>query len=126
MGCLGEVDVYFEPSLGQELERGIMMAHAGLVVSAMVALIAAGGCATTRSAYYDAWEKLGYAKRQRLVDDVKAARDQQEKAKKQFASALDEFKSVMNFKGGDLEAMYNKLNDQYQACSSRADGVRTK
>lgn len=84
------------------------------------------GCATTRSAYYDAWEKLGYPKRQRLVDDVKAARDKQDQAKQQFASALDQFKSVVNFKGGDLEALYDKLNTQYEKCDSDAGAVRSK
>jgi ElaB/YqjD/DUF883 family membrane-anchored ribosome-binding protein len=84
------------------------------------------GCATTREAYYDAWEKLGYAKRDRLVDNVKAARDQQEQAKQQFASALDQFKSVVNFKGGDLEAMYNKLNASYEKSNSKAQDVKSK
>ncbi|HEY2589031.1 MAG TPA: DUF2959 domain-containing protein [Tepidisphaeraceae bacterium] len=84
------------------------------------------GCATTRSTYYDAWEKLGYTKRQRLVDDVKAARDQQDQAKQQFASALDQFKSVVHFNGGDLEALYNKLNAQYERCNSEAEAVRSK
>lgn len=88
--------------------------------------IAGSGCATTRSAYYNAWEKLGYSKRQRLVDDVKAARDKQDEAKQQFASALDQFKSVVNFKGGDLEALYNKLNAQYERCDSDAGAVRSK
>jgi hypothetical protein len=37
------------------------------------------------------------------VDNVKEARDEQGKAKKQFATALDEFKSVVNYKEGDLE-----------------------
>lgn len=84
------------------------------------------GCATTRAAYYDAWEKLGYAKRDRMVDDVKAARDQQQQAKQQFASALDEFKSVVSFNGGDLEAEYDKLNKQYEACADQADAVNSK
>lgn len=84
------------------------------------------GCATTRSAYYDVWEKLGYPKRQRLVDDVKAARDKQDETKQQFASALDQFKSVVNFKGGDLEALYNKLNAQYERCDGDASAVRSK
>ena len=84
------------------------------------------GCATTRSAYYDAWEKLGYPKRQRLVDNVKAARDKQDEAKQQFASALDQFKSVVNFKGGDLEALYGKLNAQYEKCDGDASAVRSK
>lgn len=85
-----------------------------------------GGCATTRSAYYNAWEKLGYPKRQRLVDNVKSARDKQDETKQQFASALDQFKSVVNFKGGDLEALYDKLNAQYERCDSDAAGVRSK
>lgn len=84
------------------------------------------GCATTREYYYNAWEKMGYAKRERLADNVKAARNEQEQAKEQFASALDQFKSVVNFNGGDLEAMYNKLNKQYTACEDQAKAVRGK
>jgi hypothetical protein len=86
----------------------------------------AGGCATTRKAYYNTWEKFGYAKRERLVDNVKAARQEQVDAKKEFATALDQFKSVANFKGGDLEAVYNKLNKEYQRCESQAGEVRDK
>src|SRR5436190_9330572 len=85
-----------------------------------------GGCATTRSLYYDTWEKFGYAKRERLVDDVKAARQQQVEAKQQFSSALEQFKTVVNFQGGDLEKLYTKLNDQYEACESQAGDVRSK
>jgi hypothetical protein len=84
------------------------------------------GCATTRKAYYNTWEKFGYAKRERLVDNVKEARQEQVDAKKQFASALEEFKSVVNFKGGDLEKMYNKLNDAYQDSESQANAVKEK
>jgi hypothetical protein len=84
------------------------------------------GCATTRSMYYNAWEGMGYAKRERLVDDVKAAREQQSQAKQQFASALEQFKSVVNFQGGDLEAMYNKLNKEYERCNSQAESVRSR
>src|SRR5690242_2191590 len=90
----------------------------------VIALLFAG-CATTRNAYYNAWEKYGgYAKRERLVDDVKAARTEQVQAKKEFATALDQFKSVVNFQGGDLEATYNKLNKQYERCDSQAQEVR--
>jgi ElaB/YqjD/DUF883 family membrane-anchored ribosome-binding protein len=98
--------------------------RSALVSLLLTALVA--GCATTRAAYYDAWEKLGYAKRDRLVDDVKSARDEQQQAKQQFASALDQFKSVVNFHGGDLEAMYDKLHDSYQECDNRAQAVRDK
>jgi hypothetical protein len=87
----------------------------------------AGGCATTRKAYYNAWEKFGgYAKRERLVDNVKAARKEQVDAKQQFASALDQFKTVVHFEGGDLEKLYNRLNKEYERCDSEAGQVKGK
>jgi len=76
--------------------------------------------------YYDAWEGMGYAKRERLVDNVKAARDEQAAAKQQFSSALEQFKSVVNFEGGDLEAKYNKLNKEYERTEAKAASVRSK
>jgi SMC interacting uncharacterized protein involved in chromosome segregation len=84
------------------------------------------GCQTARSYYYDAWESMGYAKRERLVDNVKAAKDEQVEAKQQFTSALDQFKALVNFSGGDLEKMYKQLNDEYEACVSQADDVRSR
>ena len=95
-----------------------------ILLLALPALLPA--CGTTRKAYYNVWEKLGYAKRERLVDNVKAARQEQVDAKKQFASALDQFRSVVNFQGGDLEGMYNKLNKEYERCDSQAGEVKSK
>ncbi|HEY7088841.1 MAG TPA: DUF2959 domain-containing protein [Tepidisphaeraceae bacterium] len=91
-----------------------------------ILLISSIGCQSTREMYYNTWEKMGYAKRERLVDNVKAAREEQVQAKQTFANALEQFKSVVNFQGGDLEALYNKLNKQYEACVSQADAVRSK
>ena len=89
-------------------------------------LIAFGGCQTTREMYYNSWEKMGYAKRERLVDNVKAARAEQVEAKKEFSSALEQFKSVVNFQGGDLEKLYNQLDKEYKRCDSQAGEVRSK
>ena len=97
-----------------------------LCCALLFAGVTAGGCAKTRSVYYNTWEKLGYAKRERLVDNVKAARKEQVQAKEQFASALQQFKSVVNFNGGDLEAMYNTLNSQYGKCESEAGDVKSR
>jgi hypothetical protein len=83
------------------------------------------GCSTARRAYYDASESyLGYAKRERLVNRVEAARDEQTQAKEQFVSALDQFKSLINIEGGDLEATYRKLNREYERSVDQADAVR--
>ena len=99
----------------------------GLLAAALLLSLLAGGCATTRKAYYNAWEEFGgYAKRERLVDNVKAARKEQVEAKQQFASALDQFKSVVNFQGGNLEATYNKLDKQYQRCETEAGQVKSR
>ena len=92
----------------------------------LIAALVLPGCATTRKAYYNAWESMGYAKRERLVDNVKEAREEQVEAKKQFASALEEFRSVVNFEGGDLEKVYNKLNTSYERSESQAGEVRDK
>ena len=90
----------------------------------LVLLVA--GCQTARTAYYDTWEKFGYQKRERLVDNVKAAQQSQTAAKQQFSSALDEFKSVVSVNGGDLQTMYDKLNAAYTSSASQADAVNGK
>jgi hypothetical protein len=84
------------------------------------------GCQTTREAYYNAWEGMGYAKRERLADNVKAARQEQDEAKQEFANALEQFRSVVNFDGGSVEPVYNKLKGSYDDCKSQADAVNDK
>ena len=78
------------------------------------------GCST---AYYAAWQKLGYEKRDILVSRIKETQDDQEAAKQQFQTTLQRFQEVTHFNGGDLEAEYNKLNKSYESCQSRADDV---
>lgn len=78
------------------------------------------------SAYYGAMEKLGVHKRDIMVDRVKAARDTQKDTKKQFLNAMEQFKSVVNFKGGDLEKEYEKLKDTLEESEDKADEVRDR
>ena len=100
--------------------------RAPIIALTIVLLSLVPGCETTRKGYYNAWEKFGYAKRERLVDNVKDARQEQVEAKQQFANALEQFKSVVNFQGGDLEKVYNKLNKEYERSESQATAVRDK
>jgi hypothetical protein len=95
-----------------------------VAVWGVVALAAGlGGC---RSAYYSAWDKLGWAKRDILVDRVKDAKEDQQAAKKQFQSALEQFQAVTNYQGGELESKYKKLNKEYEASEARANDVRKR
>ena len=86
-------------------------------------MLGLSGCGTI---YYGTMEKLGIHKRDIMVDRVKAARDTQNEAKDQFLTAMDQFKSVVNFQGGDLEREYNKLNATLQKSEAKAAEVRSR
>jgi hypothetical protein len=83
-------------------------------------LILVPGCET---AYYGTMEKLGYHKRDLMVNRVESARDAQEDAKDQFESALEKFSSVLQFDGGDLEDKYDQLKAAYDRSAARAQTV---
>ena len=78
------------------------------------------------SMYYGAMEKMGVHKREIMVDRVEAARDTQKEAKEQFLTALEQFKSVVDFQGGDLEKEYNRLNDTLKRVEAEADEVHER
>src|SRR5688572_33193141 len=86
-------------------------------------LVPLTGC---ESAYYGAWEKLGWAKRDILVDRVEETRDSQNAAKEQFQTTLERFQSLTNFSGGELESKYKQLNSAYESCKSRANDVTAR
>jgi multidrug resistance efflux pump len=76
--------------------------------------------------YYSTWEALGVHKRDIMVSRVQDARDDQDEAKEQFASALDEFTAMFNFDGGDLQAKYKTLKAAYDASESKAKAVTSQ
>ncbi len=75
------------------------------------------------SAYYSAMEQLGVHKRDILVDRVEEARDSQEDAKLQFSSALEQFSTLLNFDGGDLQRTYETLEKEFETSEARAEDV---
>jgi Skp family chaperone for outer membrane proteins len=76
------------------------------------------GC---QSAYYGAMEKVGYHKRDIMVDRVQEAKESQQEAQQQFSSALAEMQALLAFDGGDLEDAYHKAKDEYESAQSAAD-----
>ncbi len=101
-----------------QTQAGLLMRSA--LVLMMVALV---GCAST---YYNAMEKIGIHKRDILVDRVEDARNAQEEGKEQFKSALARFTEVLNFRGGDLQDKYEKLNDEYERSEEKAEAIRDR
>lgn len=98
------------------------MSHSKIVMWSVLLTMAAG----CDSAYYKTMETFGVHKRDILVDKVEDARDAQTEAKEQFVSALEEFSSVVNFQGGDLEQKYKTLQSEYDRSKSRADAVHER
>ena len=90
------------------------------IVTVLIFLV---GCS---SAYYGTMEKLGYHKRDLMVDRVEAAKDAQEDAKEQFKSALEKFSSVLKVDGGELEDKYEQLKTAYDESNDRAETVRDR
>lgn len=78
------------------------------------------------SMYYSGLEKIGIPKRDVLVYRVEKARDTQEATREQFKTALEQFSAATNFKGGDLETVYKKLNREYEASVDKAKEVRSR
>ena len=93
---------------------------AACTLAALFSLTACG------SVYYKTMEQFGVHKRDILVDRVEEGRDAQQEAKEQFRSALEAFRSVSDFDGGDLEATYSKLNDEFERSQSRAKDVTSQ
>jgi uncharacterized protein YdiU (UPF0061 family) len=83
-------------------------------------LVLLTGCS---SVYYDTMEKVGYHKRDILVDRVEAAKDAQTDAQQQFKSALDQFASVISLQESDLKQAYESLNHEFESSESAAQEV---
>ena len=89
-------------------------------------LIIAAICAGCSTMYYNTMEKFGVHKREIMVDRVKDAQKSQQDAKKEFKSALEQFSSIVNVKGGDLQKAYDKLNARYESCDAQAKEVHDR
>jgi len=81
------------------------------------------GCASTGIAVR---ERMGYAKREQLVDRVEETRDAQASAKNQFATTLDELKSLTGYEDRELEGAHSRLKKALSRSEARADRVREK
>jgi hypothetical protein len=84
------------------------------------------GLAGCESTYYDAMEQFGIHKREILIDRIEDAQTAQEEGQEQFKDALEQFQAVVNFDGGDLEVIYNKLNSEYEDSVDAAATIRQR
>ncbi len=91
-----------------------------ILLACVLAMPLLTGCQT---AYYSAMEKVGIHKRDILVDRVEDTRAAQDDAQEEFISALDQFRQVVNFDGGELESVYNDMQSAYDDSEAAAEAV---
>ncbi|MEX0738269.1 MAG: DUF2959 domain-containing protein [Pseudohongiella sp.] len=84
------------------------------------------GLPACQSAYYGAMERFGIEKRDILADRVEEAQDAQQDGQEQFVNALEQFRSVVDFDGGDLEVVYNRLDSEFQRSEEAAARIRDR
>lgn len=91
-----------------------------LLISALTALV---GCQT---AYYSTMEQFGVEKRDILLDRIEEAQSAQEDGQEQFRSALEQFSAVVNFDGGELQQVYDRLNTEFEDSEAAAAEIRNR
>ena len=85
-----------------------------------LSLLLVAGC---ESAYYSAMEQVGVHKREIMIDRIEAAQVAQQEGQEQFKDALEQFRSVIEFDGGDLSDIYDQLNDEYEDSVAVAENI---
>ncbi|MGR5248888.1 DUF2959 domain-containing protein [Vibrio aestuarianus] len=93
------------------------------LLAVLVSIFTLTGC---QSAYYSAMEQVGYHKRDIMVDRVEDAKTSQQDAQQEFTSALEALSVLTNFNGGELEEVYNQINDKYQDSEQAAQEVSNR
>lgn len=91
-----------------------------IAFSACLLVLALGAC---QSAYFGALETVGIEKREVLVDRVATARKAQAQAQEAYVDALDAFRAVVAFDGGDLERTYNRLRGKAEGAREQASAL---
>jgi len=91
-----------------------------LAFTCLLVLLGTTGCQAVK---YRALETMGVEKRDIMASRVEGARDAQDDAREQFATALERFRATVEVDGGDLEATYDRLDGEFQRSMTRAKAV---
>ncbi len=93
------------------------------LLATVVSIFVLSGCQST---YYSAMEKVGYHKRDIMVDRVEDAQSSQQEAQQEFSSALEALSALTHFDGGELEAVYEEINEKYEDSEKAAEQVSSR
>jgi fructose-1,6-bisphosphatase len=71
-------------------------------------------------------EKVGIHKRDILIDLVADTRDAQKQSQEKFQSALEQLSELIQFDGGQLQQVYEAMQDEYDASKAAAEEVSNR
>ena len=93
------------------------------LLSALFSLSMMTGC---QQAYYASLEKVGYHKRDIMVERVEDTAHAQQQASDEFKSALKTFEAFTQFNGGELEIMYQQIHAHYLESQTAVNNIEAK
>lgn len=91
----------------------------GGLLSCMVILFS--GCVD--KIYYAGMEKVGFHKRDIMVDRVEDVQKSQQETQEEFKSALEQFGSLIALENSELKSTYEKFNDKYEDSKEAAENL---
>jgi len=108
----------------------LLMKKRSWLLIAVVAWLALGGSGMSLPSMDSVTDfsidRLWKEPRDLLVDRVEDARDTQQETIEEFQTAMEKFKAVTGFEGGELEAQYEKLNAAYERSADQAAEIGDK
>jgi hypothetical protein len=82
------------------------------------------GTIACSSAYYAAWEKFGYEKRDLLRSAITRARHDQVETTRQFKDALEALQAAYGTKPSELQKFYTRLKGEYEGSENQAKTLK--
>jgi chromosome segregation ATPase len=91
-----------------------------LILRLVLLLLLIGSISGCQDAWFGALEKVGLEKRELLRGRIEKAQAQQAETEQAYVSALEQFRAVVAFDGGNLERTYDKLSSRYTQAEEEA------
>jgi hypothetical protein len=82
------------------------------------------GALACSSAYYSAWEKLGYEKRDLLRSAISKARNDEVETVEQFKDALEALQAAYSTQPSELQKFYSRLKSEYESSEAQAKTLK--
>ncbi len=95
-----------------------------LILRSLILVIIVSGACACSSAYYSAWEKLGYEKRDLLRSAITKTRKDEVETVEQFKDALEALQAAYGIQPTELQKFYTRLKGEYESAEAKATALK--